>query len=134
MSNSNSDFILVEDPSGNSVQTSTPDVVEELCTTDCHVENCSCFQKQEAKIKQLQEELKKEMYEMITGGDLQPVASKGKASTSEDVEITGVTINHSKDVDYWMQQSANELRAQLVLRGWKRADAGVKGLKQLQKL
>ena len=60
MSNSNSDFILVEDLSGNSVQTSTPDVVEELCTTDCHTENCSCFQKQEEKIKQLQEQLKKE--------------------------------------------------------------------------
>jgi hypothetical protein len=84
---------------------------------------------------QRQNELKAELCMLITGRAIAPAVPRAKkAQTSEDVELTGVTINRSKDVNYWMQQSANELRAQLVLRGWKRADAGVKDLKQLQQI
>ena len=84
---------------------------------------------------QRQNELKAELCMLITGRAIAPAVPRvKKAQTSEDVELTGVTINRSKNVDYWMQQSANELRAQLVLRGWKRADAGVKDLKQLQQI
>ena len=34
----------------------------------------------------------------------------------DEVEISGLSINHSQDLDFWRNQSANELRAQLHLR------------------
>ena len=34
----------------------------------------------------------------------------------DEVELTNVTVNRSKDMEYWKQQSANEIRAQLSLR------------------
>ena len=55
MSNSNSDFILVEDPSGNCVRAQTNDIEVELCTSEFHVKNCSCFQNHEEKIRKLQD-------------------------------------------------------------------------------
>ena len=34
----------------------------------------------------------------------------------DEVEISGLSINQSQDLDFWKNQSANELRAQLHLR------------------
>ena len=34
----------------------------------------------------------------------------------DEVEISGLSINQSQDLDFWRNQSANELRAQMHLR------------------
>jgi hypothetical protein len=55
---SHSDCILEEvNPSNNQKVVDSEDPIEELCTTDFHVDGCECFSKQEQYIKQLQEEL-----------------------------------------------------------------------------
>ena len=38
------------------------------------------------------------------------------SSGGDDVELTNVTLNRSKDMEFWKSQSPNEIRAQLSLR------------------
>lgn len=66
----------------------------------------------------------------------QPKATpKARArSTSDDVTVSGVSMNKSTDMNYWRQQSANELRAQITLRQGRRADWAVKNRDQLIEL
>ena len=45
-------------------------------------------------------------------------------SSSDEVEIQGVVLNHEKTQSYWKKQSANEIRAQLVLRNIPRSRTG----------
>lgn len=42
--------------------------------------------------------------------------SSGNNESDDDVELTGITLNKSKSMKFWREQSANELRAQLKLR------------------
>ena len=42
--------------------------------------------------------------------------SQPSKSKSADVQISGITLNKSKDMSFWESQSANEMRAQIALR------------------
>ena len=57
------------------------------------------------------------------------------AAPDDDVQITGVAINKSTDIDFWGQQSAREMRSQLNLRNpTKKGDWAFKGRQDLIKL
>lgn len=55
---------------------------------------------------------------------------RGRAA-SEDVQISGTNANKSTDMNFWAQQSANELRSQITFRQGRRADWAVKTHGQL---
>ena len=55
-------------------------------------------------------------------------------SRSDDAQIAGISANKSTDMDFWKQQSANELRAQITFRQGRRADWAVKTKDQLVEL
>ncbi len=71
--------------------------------------------------------------------DVIPIGSN--RNNADDVQITGVNLNTSTDMDFWNDQSANELRAQIALRigrqgKWKEKIAvghGLQGLRQVIK-
>ena len=44
---------------------------------------------------------------------IKPNSNKGE---DDDVEITGVKLNKNTSINFWAQQSPNEMRAQLKLR------------------
>jgi len=46
-----------------------------------------------------------------------PTQRSRTKSKDDDVQISGININRSQDFEFWKNQSANELRAQLILRG-----------------
>jgi len=58
---SHPDCILEEvNPINNQKQVKQDEQIEEICTSDYHVDNCECFVKQEQKIKELQTELERQ--------------------------------------------------------------------------
>ena len=66
-------------------------------------------------------------------GRSQPAQRKSR-SRSDDTQLTGISANRSTDLDFWKQQSANELRAQITFRQGRRADWAVKSKPQLVEL
>ena len=60
-----------------------------------------------------------------------PPKSRSERSRSDDTQLTGVAANKSTDLDFWKEQSANELRAQITFRQGRRADWAVKTKAQL---
>jgi hypothetical protein len=46
----------------------------------------------------------------------QPKKTRKTRAASEDVQMTAITLNKSTDMEYWSQQSPNEMRAQITLR------------------
>jgi hypothetical protein len=46
----------------------------------------------------------------------EPRAAAAQADTDDEVQISAVQPNKNSDINFWKEQSANELRAQLKLR------------------
>ena len=46
--------------------------------------------------------------------------SRARTVDDDNVEISGITINDSQDINFWKVQSANEIRAQFKLRDSKK--------------
>ena len=63
-------------------------------------------------------------------GRSQP-GQRSSRSRSDDAQLTGVAANKSTDMNFWKEQSANELRAQITFRQGRRADWAVKNKAQL---
>ena len=57
--------------------------------------------------------------------------SRQPRARSEDVQFAGLQMNTSHDINFWKQQSANELRSQITLRKGARGNWAVKTKAQL---